>query len=180
MRSPQTRTVDEILTFFGSEKQLLEMISFQIQHLKPENIPKPPYNLSSAPSDITAAATEPPSSAAAAPAPSSSKGKQPLTSKAAAAPVSQAPISKSSSRQKPQGTAQRGQKPAHRPLPAPPTPYPPLSNRISQYSPALATGVLIDTVKAGMNAAAEGPLPGMPGLPAGNAKGKRKVVRVRG
>jgi signal recognition particle subunit SRP19 len=154
------------------------MISFQIQHLKPENIPKAPYNLSTAPNDITTAATEPPSSAA--PAPSSSKGKQPLTSKAAAAPVPQTPTSKSSSRQKAQGTEQSEQKPAHRPLPAPPTPYPPLGNRISQYSPALSTGLLIDTVKAGMNAAAEGPLPGMPGLPAGNSKGKRKVVRVRG
>jgi signal recognition particle subunit SRP19 len=56
-----------------------------------------------------------------------------------------------------------------------------LSNRISEFSPALSSGVLIDTVKAGMNAApAEGVPPGMPGMPAGAGKGKRKVVRVRG
>lgn len=53
-------------------------------------------------------------------------------------------------------------------------PHPPLANRVSPYSPALVSGVLVETVKAGMNA----PDPGMGAM--GGGKGKRKVVRVRG
>jgi len=77
-------------------------------------------------------------------------------------------------------------RPAYRPLPTPPTPLPPLGTRVSPYSPAISTGVLIETVKAGMaGAAAEGmggPGPGPGGAAAGGigGKGKRKVVRVRG
>ncbi|KAF5336572.1 hypothetical protein D9611_006492 [Ephemerocybe angulata] len=167
-----------------TKKQLLEMISFQIQHLKPENIPKAPYTLSSAPADLLSPTTATDgASATPTPAPSASatsKGKQPATAKSTSTPsgrkTAPAPTSQSN----------KQQKPATRPLPVPPTPYPPLSARISQYSPALSTGVLIDTVKAGMNAAAQegaGALPGMPGAPgagAGMGKGKRKVVRVRG
>ena len=66
-------------------------------------------------------------------------------------------------------------------LPVPPEPHPPLGSRVSTYSPAISTGVLIETVKAGMNAAensATGAGPGAP--PAGTAKGKRKVVRMKG
>lgn len=65
-------------------------------------------------------------------------------------------------------------------LPVPPDPQPQLSIRLSPYSPALPTGVLIETVKAGMNA--ESGAAAGPGAPAvgGAGKGKRKVVRVRG
>lgn len=75
-------------------------------------------------------------------------------------------------------------------LPIPPSPQPQLVDRVSQYSPAIASGVLVDTVKAGMAAeanaapgAAAGAVPGAttPGTPgAGVGKGKRKVLRVRG
>lgn len=72
-----------------------------------------------------------------------------------------------------------------RKLPVPPEPLPDLANRVSAYSPALSTGVLVETVKAGMNATeSAGTGAGMPGPggPAAGAggKGKRKVVRVRG
>ncbi|KAJ3523242.1 hypothetical protein NMY22_g11529 [Coprinellus aureogranulatus] len=160
-----------------TKKQLLEMISLTIQHLKPENIPRPPYSLSSAPVDITAPSTTE-TQGDNATASSTAKGKQPATPKAAQAST---PASKPTGKKPalPSGAEQKQQKPSRRPLPVPPTPYPPLSNRISQYSPALSTGVLIDTVKAGMNAApVEGALPGMPGMPAGMGKGKRKVVRT--
>ena len=67
-------------------------------------------------------------------------------------------------------------------VPVPPEPLPPLSSRVSQYSPAVSTGVLIETVKSGMNAT-ENPIPGAGSTPSasgGMQKGKRKVVRVRG
>ena len=58
---------------------------------------------------------------------------------------------------------------------------------MSAYSPAISTGMLVETVKAGMNATNEAGAPGAGGAPAGQgpagggaAKGKRKVVRVRG
>ena len=63
----------------------------------------------------------------------------------------------------------------------PPEPLPPIAARLSAYSPALPTGVLIETVKAGMNAeagAAAAP-GGAPQIPAGG-KGKRKIIRARG
>lgn len=151
-----TETCDE-------EKQLLEMICFQIQHLKPENIPKKPYNTSSS---NGLASTIPPATSA--PSSSSAKGKQPATkAKSSVAP------------QLKQATGRR--------LPVPPEPHPPLASRVSAYSPALSTNVLVETVKAGMNAqennvnATPGAgAPGMPGAPGGAQKGKRKVVRVRG
>jgi signal recognition particle subunit SRP19 len=161
-----------------AEKQLLEMISFQIQHLKPECIPKPPYNLASATPSEAPAAQQAPST--------SNKGKQPLTTKAnPTTPTSKTastPASASASKvlQESNATNVAGNKKSHRPLPVPPEPLPPLTDRLSPYSPALATGVLLDTIQAGMNAAPE-----VPGAPAANApanvgKGKRKVVRVRG
>ncbi|KAK7059696.1 signal recognition particle, SRP19 subunit [Favolaschia claudopus] len=85
-----------------------------------------------------------------------------------------------------QASAPAPKKPsATRPAPAPPLPHPPLNARVSPYSPALATGMLVDAVKAGMAAQAEAaaaPVPGTPGQQgsAGMQKGKRKVVRVRG
>lgn len=69
-------------------------------------------------------------------------------------------------------------------LPIPPEPLPPFASRVSPYSPAVSTGVLIETVKAGMNAqevnAGPGAGPGTPNPAGGAQKGKRKVVRVRG
>lgn len=134
-----------------TEKQLLEMISFQIQRIKPDTVPRPPYTL--CPPKPTAAPSAKP------------KGKQPASAKpknAAAAP--------------PKATGGRR-------LPVPPDPLPPLASRVSPYSPALPTGVLIETIKAGMNAQEnnQGAIPGAPAAGAGGTqKGKRKVVRVRG
>ncbi|KAJ7255278.1 hypothetical protein C8J57DRAFT_1721839 [Mycena rebaudengoi] len=79
-------------------------------------------------------------------------------------------------------------KTAGRHAPAPPLPHPPLATRLSPYSPALASGMLVDAVKAGMNAqaqeaAAQPGTPGAgapPGAPGAAQKGKRRVVRVRG
>ncbi|PPR02225.1 hypothetical protein CVT24_011453 [Panaeolus cyanescens] len=133
-----------------TKKALLEMVCFQIQHLKPENIPKPPYN--------TTGANVAPAEASPVPPPASNKGKQPAAakSKTPTAP----PPSQSSGRR----------------LPVPPEPQPSLAERVSPYSPAISAGVLIETVKAGMNATESGP----PSAPAGMAKGKKKVIRVRG
>ena len=151
-----------MLIEFFPEKQLLEMICFQIQHQKPENIPKPPYNLAS-PSDTAS----PPSnkSAISSGVPASTKGKQPATTK------TKSP------------TAPLAKQVGGRRLPIPPEPHPPLASRVSPYSPVISTGVLVETVKAGMNATegpAPGSVPGAPGAPAAMQKGKRKVVRVRG
>ncbi|RDB27476.1 Signal recognition particle SEC65 subunit [Hypsizygus marmoreus] len=142
------------------EKQLLEVICFQIQHIKPENIPKPPYNTT--PSII---AVPTPSAKTPNGAPSSNKGKQPAATK------SKSP------------TAPQSKQVGGRRLPIPPEPHPPLASRVSAYSPAISTGVLIETVKAGMSATegpAAGAVPAAPGMPGGVQKGKRKVVRVRG
>lgn len=94
----------------------------------------------------------------AAKAPPSNKGKQPAKSKAGAA----VPLQQKSSPQR---------------LPVPPEPHPSLASRVSPYSPALTTGVLVETIKAGMNAQEQGAGPGPGG---GTQKGKRKVIRVRG
>lgn len=63
--------------------------------------------------------------------------------------------------------------------PKPPTPYPPLPQRLSTISPALVSGVLIDAVKAGMDAMKQQQVEAQ-GAGGGVGKGKRKVVRVRG
>jgi signal recognition particle subunit SRP19 len=135
----------------GVEKQLLEAISFQIQRLKPNNIPKPPYN------------TIPPH----------------------ISPTPAQKSAKSKSKTSAPTTATKSRTQGKRRLPIPPTPHPPLANRVSLYSPALVSGVLIETVKAGMNATegtggAAGAGPGVGPGGAGMGKGKRKVVRVRG
>ncbi|EAU81453.2 signal recognition particle protein [Coprinopsis cinerea okayama7 len=163
-----------------TKKQLLEMISFQIQHLKPECIPRPPYTLASS-SDPTVTAPANPTATSA-----SSKGKQPLTTKAnpttASSNVKQAPPAPATNTrgQKGEKAKEPTVKKAHRSLPVPPEPLPPLTSRLSPYSPALSTGVLLETIKAGMNATETPGLPGMGGPGGGMAKGKRKVVRVRG
>lgn len=125
------------------------MIAFQVQRIKPDNIPRPPYTALSLPVAPEVQTTK---------APTSSKGKQPAKLKG--------------SGNVPPLLPQKASR-----LPAPPLPEPPLASRVSPYSPALATGVLVDTVKAGMNAQDQGPSgPGIGGM----QKGKRKVVRVRG
>ncbi|TRM57463.1 signal recognition particle, SRP19 subunit [Schizophyllum amplum] len=140
-----------------TKKQLLEMISFQIQRTKPDNVPKPPYTTTKASTQPSPPAQQSPSAA--------SKGKQPATgSKFKSTDVPPEPAKRSSGRA----------------LPVPPEPFPPLADRVSPLSPALSTGVLIDTVKAGMNAQEKEPA--QPAATAANAaamKGKRKVVRVR-
>ncbi|ETW75804.1 hypothetical protein HETIRDRAFT_329614 [Heterobasidion irregulare TC 32-1] len=133
-----------------TKKQLLEMISFQIQRIKPDYIPKPPFSY---PTPAT-----PPTSASAA---KSSKPKSISSKSSASVPKSKDPAP-------PKQTS--------RPLPNPPEPLPSPASRMSVYSPALPSGVLVDTVKAGMNA--EGAAPGVAGGGAAG-KGKRKVVRVR-
>jgi signal recognition particle subunit SRP19 len=129
-----------------SEKQLLEMISFQIQRLKPEYIPKAPYI-------FTPQKPTPPPQAKTA-----SKSKQPQPKPKLTA--TSVPTTKMGCR-----------------LPVPPDPQPTLASRLSPYSPVVATGVLIETIKAGMNAQ-EGAGSGAGG-PNSGQKGKRKVVRVR-
>lgn len=137
-----------------TKKQLLEVICFQLQRLKPENVPKPPYNTSSSngTGPDTAKVT------------TSNKGKQPAGMKSKSPPAPQ--------------HQQRG----GRRLPIPPVPHPPLNSRVSTYSPAISSGVLIETVKAGMNAVENSAMAAGPGAPptAAAAKGKRKVMRVRG
>ncbi|TFK20653.1 signal recognition particle, SRP19 subunit [Coprinopsis marcescibilis] len=158
-----------------NKKMLLEMISFQIQHTKPECIPKPPYTLSSATVPVSAPAN--PTSTS-----TNIKGKQPLTTKpnpATASPSVKPSPAAASVAPATQKGEEANTKRGRRLLPVPPEPLPPLENRISSYSPALSTGVLLETIKAGMNATEGTGLPGVP-APGGMAKGKRKVVRVRG
>lgn len=141
------------------EKQLLEMISMQIQILKPDNIPKPPYNFS-------ATATPEPTPAVSK---AAAKGKQPASKTAGkgTSTTTQTTIPSAPAKLTNSG----------RPIPNPPSPHPPLSNRVSPYSPALVSGVLIETVKAGMSAQEAGGMGGPGGGMGG--KGKRKVIRVR-
>lgn len=146
--------VHSVLTRNDTEKVLLEKISLQIQQQKPENVPKPPYTL----------AGPAPTSGAAAPTPApAGKGKQ------------------SSGKGKAPAAAPQVKQVSGRRLPVPPEPQPPLANCVSPYSPALATGMLIEAVKAGMNATEPNPIGGAgAGAGSGIQKGKRKVVRVRG
>ncbi|KAF9260550.1 signal recognition particle, SRP19 subunit [Marasmius fiardii PR-910] len=151
-----------------TKKQLLEMICMMIQHFKPENVPKPPYNLSSPGTTTTTIGGGGTNDPNPNPTPSPHKGKAPATHKSKT-PLGSAPAPAPHRKQ------------SGRRLPVPPEPHPPLASRVSPYSPALSSGVLVDTVKAGMNATEGGVgLPGTGGGSAGMQKGKRKVVRVRG
>ena len=130
-----------------TEKQLLETISFQIQRVKVDNVPLEPYTY---PAPVPPPAAKP------------AKSKAGAGKSAAGAQVSKA---------KPKPKLSTG-----RQLPSPPSPQPALKSRVSTYSPAVPSGVLIDTVRAGMNATeGQGAVGGVP-----SGKGKRKVVRVRG
>ncbi|TCD65762.1 signal recognition particle subunit [Steccherinum ochraceum] len=150
-----------------SKKQLLEMISFQIQLTKPDSIPKPPFTTTTS---NNANQTQPQTQ----PSKSSTKGKQPA-SKTAGKPTSSTSPAQIQAQQQSQTNGGRR-------LPVPPEPLPPLTSRVSPYSPALVSGVLVETVKAGMSATSEGGAGagGMGGAPGMGGKGKRKVVRVRG
>jgi len=65
--------------------------------------------------------------------------------------------------------------------PKPPKPYPPLTQRVSAVSPGIISGVLVDAVKAGMDAMKQQQAEAQnAAAAAGVGKGKRKVVRVRG
>lgn len=65
--------------------------------------------------------------------------------------------------------------------PKPPRPHPPLAQRVSSLSPGIVSGVLIDAVKAGMDAMKQQQAETQnAAAAAGVGKGKRKVVRVRG
>jgi len=132
-----------------TKKQLLETISFQIQRVKTDNVPREPY---------TYPQLVPPPTA------------KPTKSKASTG-KSTAVTQTSKAKSKPKPSQRAG-----RPLPSPPEPHPALKSRVSAHSPALQSGVLIDTVRAGMNPTeGQGSIGGIPG-----GKGKRKVVRVRG
>ncbi|KAH7910691.1 signal recognition particle, SRP19 subunit, partial [Hygrophoropsis aurantiaca] len=140
-----------------TRKQLLEMISFQIQRIKPDNVPRPPFTVTPPPAAIS------PSPASKSALSNAAKGKQ--------------PASKTNTKSTPPGSHSQTLQAQAR-LPVPPQPQPSPSSRLSPYSPALPTGVLIETVKAGMNA--QEPGAGSAAASAGAQKGKRKVVRVRG
>ncbi|KAI9444220.1 signal recognition particle SRP19 subunit [Lactarius indigo] len=130
-----------------TKKQLLETISFQIQRVKVDNVPREPFTY---PAPVTPPAAKP------------AKSKAGAGKSATGAQVSKA-------KAKPKLSIGRL-------LPSPPEPQPALKSRVSTYSPAVPSGVLIDTVRAGMNATeGQGAVGGIP-----SGKGKRKVVRVRG
>ena len=132
-----------------TEKQLLETISFQIQRVKTDNIPREPYTY---PQPVPPPVVKTPKS---------------KTGASKSTAVGQASKTKSI-----RMISQR----TGRPLPSPSEPQPALKSRVSAHSPALPSGVLIDTIRAGMNATdGQGAAGGIPG-----GKGKRKVVRVRG
>jgi len=132
-----------------TKKQLLETISFQIQRVKTDIVPREPYTY---PQPV--------------PPPTAKPAKTKNT-----AGKSTATAHPSKAKSNPQSPQRAG-----RPLPSPPEPQPALKSRVSAHSPALPSGVLIDTIRAGMNATeGQGAVGGIPG-----GKGKRKVVRVRG
>ncbi len=130
--------------------------------VKPDNKPRPPYTTSTStttPSDPS----HPSSDRSSTPTPSTpAKGKQPASKTAGKGASSGTTVAPSSVV-------------ATKRLPVPPAPHPPLASRVSPFSPALVSGVLVDTVKAGMSA--PDPMGGIAG--GGGGKGKRKVVRVR-
>jgi signal recognition particle subunit SRP19 len=65
--------------------------------------------------------------------------------------------------------------------PQPPQPWPEIRERLPEVSPALESGLLIDAVKAGLDAMKQQQAEAQQTAgPSGVGKGKRKVVRVRG
>jgi len=147
---------------------LLAAIAAYIQAVKPELVPKPEFM--SKPDSKGKASTSKlaagPSSSSSAKASGSSKPKQKASGKA---PQSQQDLESPTDALSVMGTFTH----------VPPLPPPALAVRISAYSPAVPSGVLVDALKAAMNATGpEGAGAGGAGM--GVGKGKRKVVRVRG
>ena len=69
----------------------------------------------------------------------------------------------------------------NRSRPHPPLPWPDIRERLPEVSPALESGLLIDAVKAGLDAMKQQQAEAQQTAgPSGVGKGKRKVVRVRG
>lgn len=161
---------------FVVETRLLEGICMYIHHIKPENAPQPPYTSSLTTPPLEAS----PSTQDSASASSTAKGKSKATSTTST-------LSTPKVLALPSGTTKR----ARRHPPSAPHPHPPIAERLSIYSPALESGVLIEAVKAGMSAqeeaaagaAGEGVEGGAgrgQGAQGAAGKGKRKVIRVRG
>lgn len=150
------------------EKQLFAAIAAYIQAVKPELVPKP--GSMSKPESKSKAST---SKSAAGPS-SSSSTKASNTSKPKGKAAGKAPQTQQDLESPSEALAVIGAF-TH----TPPIPAPALAVRVSVYSPALPSGVLVDALKAAMNATGpEGAAAGGAGMGAG--KGKRKVVRVRG
>jgi len=148
-----------------TKKQLLAAIAAYIQAVKPELVPKP--ELMSKPEPrVKASAAGPSSSSSSAKPSGSAKAKQKAPAKA---PQSLQDADSPSDALTVMGAFTH----------TPPLPPPALAVRVSAYSPAVPSGVLVDALKAAMNAAGpEGA--GAGGAGAGAGKGKRKVIRVRG
>jgi len=69
----------------------------------------------------------------------------------------------------------------NRARPQPPQPWPEIKKRLPDVSPTLESGLLIDAVKAGLDAMKQQQVEAQQTAgPSGVGKGKRKVVRVRG
>jgi len=110
-----------------------------------------------------------------------------LRSAATHQPDAGAPSTSSSSK-KPAATNKPKTKPKNGAKPTePPSPLPEIGQRLPPWSPALETGVLLETMKVALGQAEKGEGagagPGAPGGPGGAGtagKGKRKVIRVRG
>ena len=133
-----------------SEKQLLEAIGLIVQQQHPDLVPRPPTDIDA----TTRPSNSPPW---AGPDVNSSPNKKDKAKTSASLRTAPSPIRTTKSR----------------------LPQPPLGMlRVSQFSPAQEANILIETVKAGMNAPVPGE--GSSGSPATTGgKGKRKVVRVR-
>ncbi|KAF8510383.1 signal recognition particle, SRP19 subunit [Gautieria morchelliformis] len=131
-----------------TKKQLLEAIAHNMQQQHPDLVPRPVTDNANTP-----IYNPPPQTGTDVKLSSNKKDKAKTSSALRTAP---SPISKTKSR-----------------MPQPPWD----ALRVSQFSPAQEANILIETVKAGMNA----PVPGE-GAPGGQAavggKGKRKVVRL--
>lgn len=131
------------------------MIAAHIQQVKPELIPSPPF---------TTVTNEPPTTV--------------LSKSQPAASKSKASGAKSKSNAKASSSSATGPTPRQVRLPQPPVSLSGPASRLSPYSPAVPTGMLLETIKAGMTANAEAGAPAAGA--AGGGKGKRKVIRVKG
>ncbi|KZS97207.1 signal recognition particle, SRP19 subunit, partial [Sistotremastrum niveocremeum HHB9708] len=151
-----------------TKKELIEKIAAAIQAAKPELKPPP----------LSSTLHKPP------PHPTLTTSNTPVTTTTTASKKKPVPTKSTSTSKTEKKERERKPKNAHL---IPPEPHPPISSRLSAYSPAIETGMLVEAVKAGMNALAGPGAGGGPGGEgaggmggAGGAKGKRKVLRVRG